>query len=515
MRQCRGLIVLMCAAMSALAQERFDVTVGAHMLPHKETGRLFIVLTREETPEPRSRIGETEIVSARVFARDAGDFVEGNTVTVTTSNEYYPHDPLPCGEGRNSAPPLPPGEYFVQAVFDFNSDLKGPGAPGNLYSPISKVTIDPVKKGPVHMELSRRVPPDELPPESQYVKYVRVRSRLLSDFHGRPIYLRGGVLLPRDFDREPSRHYPIVICTGGFGDPYHGFLKAMGENSRFRKAWLADSLPAMVFFFLDGRGPLGDPYQVNSENNGPYGDALVTEFIPYVEKRFRAIGTPEARFLQGGSTGGWVSLALQVFYPDSFNGAWAGSPDGVDFRAFQLVDIYRDSNAFVNSSGFERPASRSVGGEVLTTMRHEVQVENVMGRGNSYTLSGGQWGSWNAVYGPRGTDGMPVPLWDSKTGSINHVVAEYWKKYDLRMILETSWKTLGPKLKGKIHIWVGDADNFFLNNAVHLLDTFLSHADPPSGGYIRYGAGKGHTGMPLSTYDLLREMQEAYDRSAQ
>jgi hypothetical protein len=483
------------------------------MLPQSETGRLFVVFAHTGAPEPRLKIGTTDLASARVFARDVTEFGEGGSESLTTSDEYYPHDPLPCREDASPSPPLPPGEYFVQAVFDFNRDLKGPGSPGNLFSEVRRVTIDPGYGEDLHLDLSRSVPPDQLPPEDEYVKFVRLKSKLLSDFHGRPIYLRAGVLLPRNFDRERSRRYPLVVTTGGFAAAYDAIRDELGGNARFKKAWLSDSLPRMIVLYLDGRGPFGDPYQVNSDNNGPYGDALVRELIPHVERRFRAIGKPEARFLQGGSTGGWVSLALQVFYPDSFNGAWAGSPDGVDFRAFQLVDIYGDSSAFVNRYGFERPGSRTVGGDVVTTMRHEVQVENVLGNENSYTMSGGQWGSWNAVYGPRGKDGKPVPLWDPKTGIIDRSVAEHWKKYDLRMILETNWTRLAPKLKGKIHIYVGEADDYFLNNAVHLLDDFLAHAYPASGGYIRYGQGKGHTGMPQSTYQLLREMQDAYRRT--
>jgi hypothetical protein len=511
MKRCYGALLAALAVLGAHSQERFEVAVQGDLLPRSEKGRMLIVLTREETPEPRTRIGDTELSSGRVFARDADSVRAGRTVVVTTADEFYPHDPRPCT--GTPALPIPAGDYFVQAVFDINIDLRRPDSPGNLYSEPLRVSIDPAKHGSVHLVLSRAVAGDELPPGSEYLKFVKIRSTLLSDFHGRPIYLRAGVLLPRGFAGDPSRRYPLVITTGGFGAPYDEAERMMRDNSRFRSAWLADSLPRMIMLWLDGRGPLGDPYQVNSDNNGPYGDALLGELIPAVEKQFRAVGRPEARFLRGGSTGGWVSLALQVFYPDSFNGAWAGSPDGVDFRAFQLVDIYGDSNALVNAQGFERPASRSVTGEVLTTMRHEIQVENVTGRGNSYTMSGGQWGSWNAVYGPRGSDGRPVPLWDPKTGTINHAVAEHWKKYDLRMILESRWTTLAPKLKGKIHIWVGDADNYFLNNAVHLLDDFFTRADPPPGGYVRFGPGMGHTGMPLSLYALLREMQEAYDAS--
>ncbi len=202
--------------------------------------------------------------------------------------------------------------------------------------------------------------------------------------------------------------------------------------------------------------------------------------------------------LDGGSTGGWVALALQIFYPDFFNGAWAFCPDSVDFRSFQLVNIYDDDNAYVNRHGFERPAARDVSGEVRFTMRHECQLENVLGRGDSWALSGGQWGAWNATYGPRGPDGRPVPLWDPVTGAIDHKAAGHWKTYDLRRVLEDNWTELGPKLEGKLHIWVGEADDFFLNNAVHQLDAFLSRAQPPYEGSITYGPGQGHCWMGIS-----------------
>jgi hypothetical protein len=281
----------------------------------------------------------------------------------------------------------------------------------------------------------------------------------------------------------------------------------------FKTNWLADDSPRMIQLYLDGDGPFGDSYQVNSDNNGPYGDAITQEVIPYVEQKFRGVGEPYARVLDGGSTGGWVSLALQVFYPDFLNGTWSFCPDGVDFRAFQLVNIYSDKNAYVNAHGFERPSARDLNGDVRFTIRHECQMENVMGLGDSWSMSGEQWGAWNATYGPRGKDGRPVPLWDPKTGEIDHSVVEHWKKYDLRMVLEQNWKTLGPKLKGKINIWVGEADDYFLNNGVHLLDEFLKKADPPYRGKIAYGPGKGHCWLALSERQLMNEMAAAIEQA--
>jgi hypothetical protein len=286
----------------------------------------------------------------------------------------------------------------------------------------------------------------------------------------------------------------------------------MISGGEFKTAWESADSPRMILLHLDGDGPFGDPYQINSANNGPYGDAITQELIPYVEEKFRAIGQPYARVLDGGSTGGWVSLALQVFYPDFFNGTWSYCPDGVDFRGFQLVNIYTDKNAYVNGHGFERPSARDLNGDIRFTIRHECQMENVMGMGDSWALSGEQWGAWNAAYGPRGEGGLPVPLWDPKTGVINRAVVEHWKKYDLRLVLEQNWQTLGPKLKGKINIWVGEADNYFLNNAVHMLDDFLSRARPAYGGKILYGAGKGHCWLGVSQREMMDEMSAAIER---
>jgi hypothetical protein len=204
---------------------------------------------------------------------------------------------------------------------------------------------------------------------------------------------------------------------------------------------------------------------------------------------------------------------LQVFYPDFFNGAWSQCPDPVDFRAFELVNIYDDPNVYVNRFRFERPSMRTVDGDTRFTLRHEVQIERVLGRGGRWVLSGKDWASWNAVFGPRGADGLPRPLFDGLTGQIDRSVLEHWKKYDLRLVLEQNWKVLGPKVRGKIRVAVGDADDYFLNNAVHLLDRFLTRARPPFEGRFVYLPGKGHSFSAQSEVQMMKEMAAVIAKS--
>jgi hypothetical protein len=247
-----------------------------------------------------------------------------------------------------------------------------------------------------------------------------------------------------------------------------------------------------------------DSYAVNSENNGPYGDALTRELIPRVESEFRAIGEPWARTLSGGSTGGWESLAWQVFYPDMFNGTWTFCPDPVDFRHFQLVNIYEDANAFFPGDGRNpwkkdavRPWMRGVDDQVFLDQRDASHLEAVLGtRGRS----GDQMDIFMSVYGPVGEDGYPDLLYDKWTGAINPEVAEYWREnYDIRYILERDWERLGPRLVGKIHVYMGTMDTFFLDEATRLLEEFLEGtSNPHYGGWFEWGERQPHcySGMP-------------------
>jgi S-formylglutathione hydrolase FrmB len=488
---------------------RFEVTLARDTDPKAgepsppikkpQTGRLLVVLGRQDEREPRLTVGATGMRTATILGRDVTNMEPGDTVILDASSSIFPIAHL----GQ-----LPPETYAVQALLHTHPDLNTPNAPGDLHSLVKKVRLDPAAGGTIALELSESVPEETLPADTELVKYLKIRSKLLSDFHGRPIDLRAGVILPRDFDREPDRRYPLRVHIGGYGARFTGVGHRMSGGSEFRHLWMADDTPRMILLQLDGAGPLGDPYQVNSANHGPYGDAITRELIPCVEQSFRGIGDGSARVLDGGSTGGWVALALQVFYPDFFNGAWSFCPDGVDFRSFQLVNIYEDKNAYLNPHGFERPAARDESGEVRYTMRHECGLENVLGRGDTWTMSGAQWGAWNATYGPRGLDGRPVPLWDPTTGVINREAVDHWKAYDLRMVLERNWPTLGPKLQGKLHIWVGEADDFFLNNAVHRLDDFLSRARPAYHGSIHYAPGQGHCWIGISEQEMMRQMAQ-------
>jgi hypothetical protein len=205
---------------------------------------------------------------------------------------------------------------------------------------------------------------------------------------------------------------------------------------------------------------------------GPYGDAIETELIPAVEKKFRGIGESWARFMYGGSTGGWESLAVQIFYPDH-NGAFVACPDPVDFHAYMTRDLYKDDNMFYMQGAIKRVEQPA--------MRDNIAYEAALG---DHGRSGEQFDIWQAVYSPEGADGYPQPIFDKETGAIDHKVAEYWKEhYDLDAKLQRDWATLGPKLQGKIHLYVGSDDTYFLNDAVYLTEDFLKMTGTPGHGF--------------------------------
>ena len=497
-----GIMTIFALGPAALqASQRISFEISVHESFRKawpSSGRLFILFTRQKNREPRRHVGWAGPRAEPFFARDV--------------QNWHPEQVKSIGKGAVGFPlerleELEPGVYYVQALYDVDTVYSYINAPGNYYSSVKRIEISRDALQEFQLVLDHQIPPETLPQETRYVKFVRIQSSILSQFWGRPVYLRAGIILPKSFDEDKRRKYPVRYHIGGYHSRYFRVLRLMEKKSAFRRMWLSPECPQMIYVHLDGEGPFGDPYQINSANNGPYGDAVVQELIPYIEQKFRAVQRPAGRFLDGASTGGWVALALQIFYPDSFNGAWSFCADPVDFRYFQLVNVYEDSNAFINEYGYERPSMRDTDGEPRFSIRREIMMERVLGRGNTFATSGGQWGAWNAVFSPRGANGWPMEIWDPWTGAIDREVARAWEKYDLRLILERNWSTLGPKLAGKLHIWMGDMDHFYLDNAMRLLEAFLRQADQPkSDAEIHFAPDEGHCWMGISELDMMRAM---------
>jgi hypothetical protein len=372
------------------------------------------------------------------------------------------------------------------------------------------------------------------------VKRIKIQSELLTEFWGHPFYLGATVLLPKGYDDNPEARYPVVYVQGHFSlappfgfstdppDPGEQLFSEMRRQAggrresgyEFYRSWDGDDFPRVIAVTFQHPTPyFDDSYAVNSVNNGPYGDALLTELIPHLERHFRMIPEPYARVLTGGSTGGWISLALQVYHPDFFGGTWTFFPDPVDFRRYQLTNIYEDDNAYIVPNAAygapERMLQRTPDGQPVATVRQIRQLELAMGtRGRS----AGQINAWDAAYGPIGEDGYPKMLWDPVTGEIDHEVAAYMRDngYDLRHYIETNWPEIGSSLVGKIHIYNPEMDHFYLPLAVYLLEEFLeSTTDPYYDGEVVHGRPmKGHGWSPFSNAELIRRMAQHIARNA-
>jgi hypothetical protein len=383
---------------------------------------------------------------------------------------------------------LPAGKYFVRALYDIRNISPYINEVGNYYSDFSEIEIKETNDvQSFEFILNKRI--EKKPPllDKEHYKFIQFQSQLLTDFWKQPVFLRAQVILPKNYYKDEEKKFPVLYLIGGINYRYY-------KNIVKEKVLFSADIPQMIIVFLDSKSPYGDSYQINSENNGPYGDAIVYEFIPYIDKMYRCIGKPYSRFLTGTSTGGWVSLALQIFYPDHFNGAWSTCSDPVDFRQMELINIYEDKNAFINRFGVERPAMRTNEGEIRYTLQTQIQSENALGYGNSFVNSGEQWGSWNAVFSPKDTiTGLPMPLFNPYSGEINKTVSKAWEKYDLRLYLINHWDTIGYKLQGKLHIWMGTIDNYYLNNSMKLFDEYIKKTkNPKSDAKITFICGEGH-----------------------
>jgi hypothetical protein len=506
------------------------------------------MISKNNRAEPRLQAGSYG-GSIPFYGLDVNALKPGENAIIDASTLGFPVESLSQ---------LPAGEYYAQALLNVYTQVhrkdghviwvhmdqwegqRWNRSPGNLISEVQRIRLDPASGFKVKLSLTKKLPPVEIPLDTQWVKRVKFQSKMLSEFWGHPIYLGATLLLPKGYDQNANQKYPAIYIQGhfGLGAPF-GFTteppstpeSAAQRSARlsvgrresgyeFAQAWMSDNFPRMVAVTFQHPTPYyDDSYAVNSANNGPYGDALLQELIPYLEEKFRITPEPRARVLTGGSTGGWEALALQILHPKFFNGTWALYPDPVDFRRYQMSNVYEDDNAFEVPNGewskLVRPLSRNADGQVTLTMREMSRLEAVLG---SNVRSGQQIAAWDAAYGPVGKDGYPRPIWDRLTGKIDHEVALYMRDhgYDLRYNVETNWPKIGPDLVGKIHVYCGDMDNYYLNLAVYLLEDFLRTADnPKSEALFEYGRPmKPHGWQPFTNAELVRMMAARINQTA-
>lgn len=510
-------------------------------------GRVFFIITRDADSEPREQTG---ITGVPLWGKDVHDLRGGDRVIFSHG------DPAARGYLLEEIGDIPPGEYTVQAFLNVYTTFQradghvlemhlNSGAhqslfrsPGNVYSVPSRVHLDPTDDETVELTLSEVIPPSRplregevlqqgLYDDTDWVKYVKIRSEKVSEFWGHDMYIGANVLLPKDYADHPNKRYPVLYMQGhssGFTPvPYapvrwfkEGFtIDNPGIDNQldgFYEAWTSGTLPEMIVVTFRDANPFFDTsYSVNTANLGPYGDAIMDELIPYIEDNFRIIREPWARSLAGRSTGGWEALAMMVWYPDFFGGTWVWAPDPIDFRKYTQVNIYEDANAFYREYAWlrtERPRRRDIDGLPRFTIRNAFYYDQTIG---DKGRSGGQLAAWEALYSPVGDDGYPVPLWDPETGAIDREVASYWgDHYDIAKKLKDNWPTLGPKLRGKLHFAVGITDNSYLNEGVHMIQEFLeATTDPPAEATFQYGWRGHHSWIGHSPIEPERQMTYA------
>jgi len=528
MRSLRILLTFLIAVASfsvlATAQS-FTVSFPKERNSKPLDGRLLLLLSTDASEEPRMQIDDTPR-SQMIFGVTVDGLAPGAAATVDATAFGYP---------IRSLKDVPPGEYTVQAVLNLYETFhrsdgsviklhmdQGEGqhwniTPGNLYSKPQKITIAS-GSAPIALSLTEEIPPIPAPQDTKYVRHIRIQSQLLTKFWGRPMFLSAVILVPEGFDEHPNSHFPEMVFEDHFVSGFDDFRTTPPDpnlkpnySERFHLAgynriqqeeayktyqqWSSPNFPRYLVIKIQHANPYyDDSYAVNSANLGPYGDAIEAELMPAIEKQFRGIGQGWARFLYGGSTGGWESLAVQIFYPTHYNGAFVACPDPVDFHAYTNIDLYDDKNAFYIYGAhkqIEQPAMRDYLGHTLITTKEINAYELALG---DHGRSGEQFDIWQAVYSPEGPDGYPQQIFDKATGEIDHKVAAYWHDhYDLDAILARDWATLGPELAGKLHIYVGSDDTYFLNDAVYQLEDFLkSTTNPPYDGEVAYGPRAEH-----------------------
>ena len=516
-------------ATTAAVTPQFQITFTSAAHAGPITGRLVLAIARAREPEPRLLISPR---GPALFAIDLDQLRPGQPATIDQSSLGFP----------SSLADLPPGDYFAQAVINVYEQVhRADGktlwlhmndgsveffsnAAGNLYSDVTPIHVG--ADGAIKVEITHVIPPAPRPQDTEWLEHVTIQSPMLTKFWGRPIFIQAHVLLPKGYAEHPDVRYPTVYTLGHGQTPLSftttppktgsptAVNPATGLESGYAtyQAWNGDAFPRVVAITLEQQTPyFPDSYSVNSANNGPYGDVIVKEVVPYLEEHFRLIRQPYARQLEGASTSGWQSLAMQLQHPDFYGGAWVFQPDPIDFTRYQMTNIYTDTNAFAVVSGpfttVERGFQRTVDGQTVISTRALSRFEEVLG---THGRAGYQLEAWEAVYGPVGADGYPVPLWNKLTGTIDKNVATYMRDngYDLRAYAEKMWPTIGSQLVGKLHFSAGDMDDYWLNLAVYKFQDFLKTTSNPhyEGDFVYGRPMKGHAWHPTTWADFIRKV---------
>ncbi len=489
-------LIYCLAPFTAAAQQQsfpqhlfFRVTLGPQF-SSPVSGRLLLFVSKGHGDKA---VDSNMMAPANTFvaAKEVRYLAPGETVSVDADDVVFP------GPLSNA----PSGDYEVQAVLDVGHTYNYSGrTPGDLESDVAELPAwNPQQQAPPALTLTLSVPepPDPLsnaPELRSALEPVDFRSQVLSKFWGRNIPMRGWVLLPPGYRSHPAQRYPTVYFTHGFGDTlaslrsrYAPFLYQRMQSGK---------MPQMIWVLLDESSPAGTHEFADGVNNGPWGTALTTELIPYLEAHYRMDARLNGRFLQGHSSGGWATLWLQTAYPKIFGGTWSTSPDPSDFHAFSTVDLYAaHANMFHREDGSAQPIVR-VHTKVVATMEQLAQLEAVLG---DY---GGQLSSFEWVFSPRAPDGRPLEMFNRTTGAVDPKVVQYWgEHYDIARRIETHWNSLAPDLRGKIHLFVGTDDTFYLDGAAHRLQALLDRLHAQA--QFDFIPGRTH-------FDLYREADDEY-----
>ncbi|PCJ46037.1 MAG: hypothetical protein COA74_14490 [Gammaproteobacteria bacterium] len=383
--------------------------------------------------------------------------------------------------------------YELQVLIRVNKRNADPfSSPGNIYSAPIALTSSAHKSLDLSVVATKVIDQDSplqksKPPETEQLKLFSRQSQLLSEFFEQDYSVNVAVRLPKEWASNSEKKWPVLYYISGMGGNELEFLRLVkGREAYFDK---------MITVSVDAMNYGGHSVFADSANTGPWASMLLNEIIPHVDSTYRGVGA-EQRYLTGISSGGWSSLWLQVKYPTDFSGVWSFVPDPVDFRDFQRINLYSSNqNFYVDSLGEDRLVARTSKGKVLIKSRDFISLETALGEG-------GQIRSFEYVFSPRGEDGMPIDFFDRQTGEINRQVIEAWKPYDIRLYLKKNWSIIKDNLSGKLNIYGGEKDNFFLEGAVRLLKEQLVYLDAKED--VEVISGLGHAFDQEKVEEMLK-----------